>query len=356
MHVPLADALADVVDGPDHRRQDHHRAPAHRAPARRRAMTPARRAGAELPLEVEEFLTWLAVERGRSANTLAAYRRDLAPTPTGWAPEACGLDDVTEADVERLRGGAAGRRAGAGVSGPGAGGGALPAPVPGRRRVGAGRSGRRRGAAARAGRAAQAADRDRGAARCSTPSWATTPVAAARPGHPRGALRHRACASPSCAACPSATSTSTRRSSGSSARAPRSGSSRSGARPDGAARRVARASAGAPAFVPAPLGPPGRRRRRVPEPRGGRLSRQGAWAIVRAYGDPGRARRAALAPRPAPLLRHPHARPRRRHPRRAGAARPRLDLDHPGVHAVSTERLRAVYDAAHPRARRRGLE
>ena len=32
---------------------------------------------ADVPLEAEEFLTWLAVERGRSANTLAAYRRDL---------------------------------------------------------------------------------------------------------------------------------------------------------------------------------------------------------------------------------------------------------------------------------------
>jgi integrase/recombinase XerD len=30
-----------------------------------------------LALEAEEFLTWLAVERGRSANTLQAYRRDL---------------------------------------------------------------------------------------------------------------------------------------------------------------------------------------------------------------------------------------------------------------------------------------
>jgi integrase/recombinase XerD len=30
-----------------------------------------------LPAEAEDFLTWLAVERGRSANTLAAYRRDL---------------------------------------------------------------------------------------------------------------------------------------------------------------------------------------------------------------------------------------------------------------------------------------
>jgi len=32
----------------------------------------------ELPLEAEEFLTWMATEKGRSTNTLAAYRRDLA--------------------------------------------------------------------------------------------------------------------------------------------------------------------------------------------------------------------------------------------------------------------------------------
>jgi len=31
-----------------------------------------------LPGEAEEFLSWLAVERGRSPNTLAAYRRDLS--------------------------------------------------------------------------------------------------------------------------------------------------------------------------------------------------------------------------------------------------------------------------------------
>lgn len=31
----------------------------------------------ELPLEAEEFLTWMATEKGRSVNTLAAYRRDL---------------------------------------------------------------------------------------------------------------------------------------------------------------------------------------------------------------------------------------------------------------------------------------
>ena len=44
-------------------------------------MVPARRDPSvdpeALPLEAEEYLTWLAVERGRSANTLAAYRRDL---------------------------------------------------------------------------------------------------------------------------------------------------------------------------------------------------------------------------------------------------------------------------------------
>ena len=30
-----------------------------------------------LPLEVEDFLSHLVVEKGRSSNTLAAYRRDL---------------------------------------------------------------------------------------------------------------------------------------------------------------------------------------------------------------------------------------------------------------------------------------
>jgi integrase/recombinase XerD len=53
-----------------------------------------------LPLEVEEYLTWLATEKGRSPNTLAAYRRDL----TGyWAwLQECGLDlaSVTVVDVE----------------------------------------------------------------------------------------------------------------------------------------------------------------------------------------------------------------------------------------------------------------
>jgi integrase/recombinase XerD len=35
------------------------------------------RVGDDLPLVVEEFLTWMLTERGRSRNTLSAYRRDL---------------------------------------------------------------------------------------------------------------------------------------------------------------------------------------------------------------------------------------------------------------------------------------
>ena len=34
-------------------------------------------ASAQLPVEAEEFLAWMLSEKGRSANTLAAYRRDL---------------------------------------------------------------------------------------------------------------------------------------------------------------------------------------------------------------------------------------------------------------------------------------
>jgi integrase/recombinase XerD len=50
-------------------------------------------------LEVEEFLTWLAVERGRSSNTLAAYRRDLRGYETWLAARGTPLDAAREADV-----------------------------------------------------------------------------------------------------------------------------------------------------------------------------------------------------------------------------------------------------------------
>ena len=54
----------------------------------------------ELPLDVEEFLTWLAAERGRSVNTLSAYRRDLV-NYCGWlADNGRTLDSVQPADLD----------------------------------------------------------------------------------------------------------------------------------------------------------------------------------------------------------------------------------------------------------------
>lgn len=47
----------------------------------------------ELPLSVEEFLTWMTTERGRSRNTLLAYRRDL-DNYWGWL-RSTGADPIT---------------------------------------------------------------------------------------------------------------------------------------------------------------------------------------------------------------------------------------------------------------------
>jgi len=49
-----------------------------------------------LPVDVEEFLSWMASERGRSVNTLAAYRRDL----TGYN-EWLRANDATLGTVSR---------------------------------------------------------------------------------------------------------------------------------------------------------------------------------------------------------------------------------------------------------------
>ncbi|HLM65767.1 MAG TPA: tyrosine recombinase XerC [Acidimicrobiales bacterium] len=64
-----------------------------------------------LPLDVEEWLSWLATERGRAASTLAAYRRDAR----GWwawlrRQGRHQLSEVTEADVESYVGELRGRR------------------------------------------------------------------------------------------------------------------------------------------------------------------------------------------------------------------------------------------------------
>ena len=52
-----------------------------------------------LSLDGEEFLTWLAVERGRAANTLAAYRRDLQAYEAWLRCRGIGLAEVDENDV-----------------------------------------------------------------------------------------------------------------------------------------------------------------------------------------------------------------------------------------------------------------
>ena len=51
----------------------------------------------ELPLEVEEFLSWLVAERGRAANTIAAYRRDLATYHRWLTEHATSVASVDEA-------------------------------------------------------------------------------------------------------------------------------------------------------------------------------------------------------------------------------------------------------------------
>jgi integrase/recombinase XerD len=52
-----------------------------------------------LPLEVEDLLMWLAAERGRAPSTLAAYRRDLRTYVAWLRGEGRALTDVTEDDL-----------------------------------------------------------------------------------------------------------------------------------------------------------------------------------------------------------------------------------------------------------------
>jgi integrase/recombinase XerD len=48
-----------------------------------------------LPIEVEEFLSWMVAEKGRSANTIAAYRRDLAAYSEWLAANSATVLDVS---------------------------------------------------------------------------------------------------------------------------------------------------------------------------------------------------------------------------------------------------------------------
>ncbi len=53
-----------------------------------------------LPSQAEELLSWLAVEKGRSANTLAAYRRDLTAYWEFLVGRGLTLEGVTDRVVE----------------------------------------------------------------------------------------------------------------------------------------------------------------------------------------------------------------------------------------------------------------
>jgi integrase/recombinase XerD len=55
----------------------------------------------ELPLDVEEWLSWLATERGRAPGTLAAYRRDARRWCRWLRARGTDLTAAGETDVER---------------------------------------------------------------------------------------------------------------------------------------------------------------------------------------------------------------------------------------------------------------
>ena len=55
-----------------------------------------------LPPEAEDFLGWMASERGRSANTLAAYRRDLLGYCAWLAAHDSSVRDVDRSTLDRF--------------------------------------------------------------------------------------------------------------------------------------------------------------------------------------------------------------------------------------------------------------
>jgi integrase/recombinase XerD len=63
-------------------------------------MVDLRELTADLPAEVDDFLTSLRVERGRSPNTLRAYATDLRSYVAWLDARSCSLGDVTEPVVE----------------------------------------------------------------------------------------------------------------------------------------------------------------------------------------------------------------------------------------------------------------
>jgi integrase/recombinase XerD len=84
--------------------------------------------------------------------------------------------------------------------------------------------------------------------------------------------------------------------------------------------------------------------------RGGRLTRVGAFGVVKKYADRVGSGRPGQPPRPAPLVRHPHAGPGGRHPGGPGAPRPRLHRHHPALHQGVARAPAACLRGRPPRA------
>ena len=63
------------------------------------SLAPSTEAEAGLDVRAEEFLAWLGVERGRSPRTVEAYRRDLLRYRGHLAARGRSLDDIEETDV-----------------------------------------------------------------------------------------------------------------------------------------------------------------------------------------------------------------------------------------------------------------
>ena len=244
----------------------------------------------ELPLEAEEFLVWLASERGRARNTIDAYRRDLVAYQRWLITRDLTIDERHDGRSHRFRRRAAIVDGSHDVGRPAVGGDPHAAPLPGH---GTGpprrshRTARRRPRAVGHSQAAQRGAGDEPARRGDRQRAARAPRSRPartalrhrrsdlRGGRPLG-RRHRLRRSRSCAC---------------SARDRRSASCPT-ARPRGAALDDWFSPSGRAALVP------DRWKRRDDaeavflNQRGGRLSRQGAWLV-----DP-QVRRSGRDPRP----------------------------------------------------------
>ena len=74
-----------------------------------RCQAKGRAAKVALIVGSQAALTWLAAEKGRSANTLAAYRRDLNGYWAWLSNRGLGLDDVRGVDLDAYVGELRGR-------------------------------------------------------------------------------------------------------------------------------------------------------------------------------------------------------------------------------------------------------